>query len=158
MLWRFADWASSGEARAFEKIMLIHWEYDDEEWDPYTLLGRVELEGDVCGRIHGEYLILDTWLLGLAQGLLEILRGRRVVFIDTFDEPDYIRICAVDGVITIRWIDQSLQLSDLTAACVSMAVQLRALADDLLKRPPPRCDQTISMLQLQAGRLVEKPG
>lgn len=76
--------------------MLVHWEHSEDEWDPFTILGSIDLQGDVCGRIKDDCLILDTWLASLGRGLLELRAGKQSAFIDTIDEPNEIYL-STDG-------------------------------------------------------------
>lgn len=137
--------------------MIIHWDHDNEEWDPFTILGSINLQGDVSGRIQGDCLILDTWFVSLGRGLLEIRSGKQSAFVDTIDEPDEIYLSTDGDQLTIRWIDQHLEVSSLDTACTSVAAQLSALADDLATRPPPRDEQSIYELRQLADRLSGGP-
>jgi hypothetical protein len=140
-----------------EKIMQVHWEHDREEWDPFTILGRFALKGDVSGQIEDDNIILDSWLGGLDQGLLALRSGEQETSIDTLDEPDDIRFRLDGKQVTIAWRNQRLQVSDVEMACASLARQLLALADDLASRPSPRSNETISTLYQQADTLANKP-
>lgn len=138
--------------------MLIHWEHDEEEeWDPGTILGSIDLQGDVSGRIQDDCLILDTWFASLGRGLLEIRSGKQSAFIDTIDEPHEIYLSTDGGGLTIGWIDEHLEVSGLDTACTSVAAQLSALADDLATRPPPQDEPSISELRQLANKLSGGP-
>jgi hypothetical protein len=133
--------------------MLVNWEYDGEEWDPYTILGKVTLNGDVGGKIHEDCLILDTWLLGLARGLIALRSGEHRVSIDTIDEPDEMRLQVEGEILRVAWKEQLAEISSIEVACACLATQLHALADDLRGQDPPRDEETISRLYEHSTRL-----
>lgn len=51
------------------KLMKVHWVFDEEEWDPFTLLGEIRITGNHKSEIRDDCLILDTWFLLLLKGL-----------------------------------------------------------------------------------------
>jgi hypothetical protein len=138
--------------------MLIRWEHDGEERDPFAVLGSVLLEDDAGGRIEDDILYLDTWLSALAQGLLEVRGGAPQAVVDTVDEPHPIRISNDRGIVTIRWREQGVRFPDLEATCVCLAEQLRSLVDDLLTWPAPHDVSAIQQLRQRADRLMEGLG
>lgn len=137
--------------------MLINYEHGGEEWDPYTLLGKVTLYGDVGGQIDEGCLMLDSWLLGLARGLIALRSGHHKVCIDTVDEPDEIRLQVDRDILTVAWKEQHAEFSSLEVACGCLATQLHALADDLRGHGPPRDERAITELDEHSKELANKP-
>lgn len=136
--------------------MQLRWEHDGEDWDPFTILGRVTLRGDVGGEIHDDCLILDSWLLGLARGLIELRAGASKSSIDTIDEPNVIQLQKRDSGFTVSWMDQHTEITDIDQACSLLASQLRALTTDLRQHDPPRDENAIRELDKQSKELANK--
>lgn len=67
--------------------MKIDWHFDEEEWDPYTLLGEITITGDCETSISDDCTILDSWLVGISEGLRSLSKGAPID-VDLVVEPD----------------------------------------------------------------------
>ena len=139
--------------------MQLTWEHAGKEWDPFAILGRVTLRGDVSGEIHDSCLILDSWLLGFARGLIKLRSGALKVLVDTLDEPDAIQLRKCENGFRLSWLDQHVEVADIDQACLILASQLQALASDLRQHDPPRDESAIRELDKQSKELANRvPG
>ena len=143
-------------AYTFASNMHLKWDHDKGEWDPFSILGSLTLQGDVNGKIHDDCLILDSWLIGFARGLLELRSGASRVSVDTTDEPEEIHLRRRGEGFEVSWRHQLAEVSALDLACSRVASTLQALADDLRIHAPPRDERAIDELHTNAIKLANK--
>jgi len=134
--------------------MKTAWKHDDTEWDPFTVLGEVELVDSVGGAVRDQCVMLDAWLVALAEGLLAIREGR-AESIDLIDEPEPLEFLIQDNIRMLQWQEQRVIIEDLSASCDDLAGKMRELAFDLASRPEPRDESAITELESYAVRLTD---
>ena len=55
--------------------MQLIWEHAAEEWDPFSLVGTIQVQGTCGSIVHDDCITLDCWLVAFAQGLLKLRTG-----------------------------------------------------------------------------------
>lgn len=108
------------------KIELVYDE--DSKIDPIDVLGKIKLlkDGD-C--IEEDDTYLDSWLIGLAEGLHKIEKAESVL-IDIVEEPNPIKMEKVNETVKISYKREIIELSDIE----ELRSALKNAAQDMLLR------------------------
>ena len=130
--------------------MKVHWVFDEEEWDPFTLLGEIRITGDHESEIRDDCIILDTWFLALIEGLESLSRGRSKD-VDLVDESDPLRFATAGHRYEIRYKDQTLSFGDVSLAYSHLREVVCNFVDILRGYPEPRDETIIGKLSRLVG-------
>jgi len=129
-----------------EKDMKIHWHFDDEEWDPYTLLGEITIIGDYETSIRDGCTILDRWMVGLSEGLKSLSKGISAE-VDLVDEPDPLFFVAGDKTYEIHYKKMEITFTDIAQATKALNAEIYKFIQELLLHPEPRDEYVINELR-----------
>ena len=121
--------------------MKIDWHFDNEDWDPYTLLGKITITGDYEAAIHDGCTILDRWMVGLSEGLKSLSKGISAE-VDLVDEPDPLRFIAGDKKYEIHYKKMNVAFTDIAEATKVLNEEIHKFIQELLLHPEPR-DETV---------------
>jgi hypothetical protein len=127
--------------------MKINWHFDEEEWDPYTLLGEISITGDHETAISDDCTILDRWLVGISEGLRSLSKGEPID-VDLVDEPDPLCFGANGNKYEIHYKNMVVSFSDLTQAIEELKETVRMFLQALLQHPEPRSKIVIEELNV----------
>ena len=92
----------------------IKWKWDDEtnEWDPYTLLGTIQIVGENGESIVDNCTILDIWIKPLFNGLIKIKDHKESKF-DLIDESSPLEFKIIDHKKYIRYGSNIAELKNI---------------------------------------------